>query len=51
MKIEAAIEAFGDFLATKQDELGEAIAASRESPKRLSVGWALYYQSRAYLDR
>jgi hypothetical protein len=50
MKIEAAIEAFSYFMARKQGELGEAIAASRESPKRLSAGWAFYYQSRAYLE-
>jgi hypothetical protein len=50
MDLETAIKAFGDFLARKQDQLGEPLAPTRAPPKRLSRGWAFYYQSRAYVE-
>lgn len=44
------VRAFASFLIEKERELGEPLSALAESPERLSTGWVLYYQSRAYLQ-
>lgn len=42
--------AFDLFLRTKEKEIGRPLAAVIAQPKRLSAGWAFYYQSREYLE-
>ncbi len=50
MDQDTATRLFADFLARKQMELGEALVGNPPSPKRLSSGWAFFYQSRAYVE-
>ncbi|MDP3401749.1 MAG: YrhB domain-containing protein [Brevundimonas sp.] len=42
--------AFDSFLRTKEKEIGRPLAAAIAQPKRLSAGWAFYYQSREYVE-
>jgi hypothetical protein len=50
MDMGTATRAFGNFIAQKQDDLGEPLAPTGTPPERLSSGWAFYYQSRAYME-
>lgn len=44
------VRAFDAFLSAKELEIGEALSALPAGPKRLSAGWAFFYQSRAYAE-
>ena len=44
------VRAFDAYLSLKEREVGEALSALSAGPKRLSAGWAFFYQSRAYTE-
>jgi hypothetical protein len=44
------VRAFDAFLSLKEREIGEPLSALSPGPKRLSTGWAFFYQSRAYAE-
>jgi len=44
------VRAFASFLRAKEKEIGRPLAAVIAQPKRLSAGWAFYYQSREYVE-
>lgn len=44
------VRAFDAFLILKEREIGEPLSALPAGPKRLSAGWAFFYQSRAYVE-
>ncbi|WP_082462632.1 YrhB domain-containing protein [Sphingobium sp. Leaf26] len=45
----SATDAFDRFLRVKQAALGEALARVPHEARRLSAGWAFFYQSEAFV--
>jgi hypothetical protein len=45
-----ALAIFEDFLRMNEGQLGILLAEVPTSRKRLSTGWAFYYQSQAYVE-
>ncbi len=50
MDYDVAEKAFRAFMGNKEAKIGTALSMVPNTSKRLSQGWAFYYQSKAYVE-